>query len=316
MSEFDERAYLSAHPDVRAAVQAGLFKSGRHHFDKHGKAEGRSNVPRSRTGRLLAGIDIGHLRGLEIGPLMTPLVTKAEGDVRYVDHVDTEGLRAKFRNHPGVDDVARIVPIDYVWGAQTLSECLGGERVDYVLNSHVIEHVPDVVTWLAEIHAVLQPGGFLRMAIPDRRYTFDILRAESTLADALDAHLRRARVPLPRAILDHFLNGTAVTAADIWDGRVDPARLTPTKTPAEALDIAEKIHASGAYQDTHCWVFTPRSFAALCAALARLDRLDFVCEQIYPTQFHEHEFIAALRPSNDRPAKIESWDRAVRQLAP
>ena len=215
---------------------------------------------------------------------------------------------------PGGHDLSLIVPVDHVWGAQTLSECLGGARVDYVLNSHVIEHVPDLVTWLGEIHSVLQPGGSLRMAIPDRRYTFDLLRAESTLADALDAHIRRTRIPLPRAILDHYLHYTDMSAIDIWDGRVEASTLMPTHTAAEALRIAEQSYATGQYQDTHCWVFTPLSFAKLGAALARLDLLDFVCEHIYPTEFHELEFMAVLQSAADRRTCVESWDDAVRRL--
>jgi hypothetical protein len=46
---FDESAYLSANPDVAAAVRAGQFKSGRHHFEVCGAAEGRA-VTRSVTG--------------------------------------------------------------------------------------------------------------------------------------------------------------------------------------------------------------------------------------------------------------------------
>lgn len=311
---FDEDAYLAANVDVREAVAAGSFESGWQHFESHGRAEGRSTTPRSRLDKLLIGLDFRRLRGLEIGPLMTPLVTKAEGDILYVDHADTETLREKYRHHPNVDDLSRIVAVDHVWGAQTLSECLGGTQVDYVLNSHVVEHVPDLVTWLGEIHAVLRPGGSLRMAIPDRRYTFDILRTESTLADALDAYVRRARIPLPRAILDHYLHVTSMSAIDAWNGRLDPARLTPTHLAAEALDIAERSFATGHYQDTHCWVFTPVSFARLCADLARLDRLDFMCDRIHPTERYEHEFIVALTSATDRPAIIESWDAAVRRL--
>ena len=40
-SNFDERAYLSANPDVAQAVKNGSFKSGRSHFDIFGKREGR-----------------------------------------------------------------------------------------------------------------------------------------------------------------------------------------------------------------------------------------------------------------------------------
>ena len=313
--EFEEAAYLAANSDVDAAVKAGVFSSGFKHFQRHGQREGRRlRVPPTRRDKLLAALDVGRMRGLEIGPLMTPLVHKHEGDIVYVDHADTETLRAKYACDPGVD-LSLIVPVDHVWGAQTLADCLEGQTVDYVLNSHVIEHVPDVVTWLSEIHSVLKPGGFLRMAIPDRRYTFDILRTESTVVDALDAHLRRARIPLPRAILDHFAHYAEVSAPAVWDGQADETTVTRAHSLAFALEAAERSFTTGSYQDTHCWVFTPLSFARLCAALARLDKLAFSCERIYPTPRHAIEFIAALRPCTDRAERIESWDVAVRQLS-
>lgn len=312
---FDEAAYRAINSDVDAAIKAGVFESGRQHFQRYGRHEGRLlGIPLSRRDKLLTGLDVAHMRGLEIGPLMTPLVHKHEGHIAYVDHADTETLRAKYSCDPGVD-LSLILPVDHVWGMQTLADCLEGRAVDYVVNSHVIEHVPDVVTWLAEIHSVLKPDGFLRMAIPDRRYTFDILRSESSIVDALDAHLRRARTPLPRAILDHFTHYVEVNATAVWDGETDLSALTRTHSVADALGAAERSFATGAYQDTHCWVFTPLSFARLCAGLARIDKLGFSCERIYPTSRYEIEFIAALRPCADPTARIASWDAAVLQLA-
>lgn len=38
---FDEEAYLSHYPDVARAVQNGLFRSGREHYDMYGRNEGR-----------------------------------------------------------------------------------------------------------------------------------------------------------------------------------------------------------------------------------------------------------------------------------
>ncbi len=52
---------------------------------------------------------------------------------------------------------------------------------DLLVASHVIEHVPDLITWLREIASVLKPTGQARLAIPDRRYTFDLLRVETQL---------------------------------------------------------------------------------------------------------------------------------------
>lgn len=38
---YDEKAYLEANPDVKKAVDAGSYRSGKRHFDRHGKRENR-----------------------------------------------------------------------------------------------------------------------------------------------------------------------------------------------------------------------------------------------------------------------------------
>ena len=43
--EFDEAWYLERYPDVRAAIQAELIPSGREHYRRHGRGEGRKPVP-------------------------------------------------------------------------------------------------------------------------------------------------------------------------------------------------------------------------------------------------------------------------------
>jgi GT2 family glycosyltransferase len=40
-ASFDEETYLRFNPDVRQAVSNGVFKTGREHFDRYGRAEGR-----------------------------------------------------------------------------------------------------------------------------------------------------------------------------------------------------------------------------------------------------------------------------------
>ncbi len=227
----DEAAYLDANPDVRAAIRAGALRSGRQHCRRWGRAEGRPLVPPppSRRDKLLDGLDLGRMAGVEIGALTSPIVSKQEAGERilYVDHLDTEGLRQKYSDDQLAG--ATLVDVDRVWGEQTLQDCIGpGLKVDYVLNSHVIEHVPDIVTWLQEIHAILRPDGRLRMAIPDRRYTFDFLRRESTLADALGAYVQRARSPLPRAILDHSSTKPTSTRRRPGLARSGPRRPDPS----------------------------------------------------------------------------------------
>ena len=45
--------------------------------------------------------------------------------------------------------------------------------LDYVVTSHVLEHVANPVAALLEWHRVLKNNGLIYMVVPDRRYTFD-----------------------------------------------------------------------------------------------------------------------------------------------
>src|SRR5450432_2417461 len=100
-----------------------------------------------RRGRLLGGISPALSTGLEIGALHSPLIPREEGRVRYVDYAPAETLRANFR-HPDAN-AADIVEVDIIWGERPLRDCLQ-EPVDYIVASHVIEHVPNLVGWLLE----------------------------------------------------------------------------------------------------------------------------------------------------------------------
>ncbi len=106
-------------------------------------------------GRVLEALDVARLRGIEVGAAHQPVVRRGDGDIQYVDHASTEELRRKYANDPGVD-LAALVEVDAVWGAQTLAEAVGvSGRYNYVVASHVAEHVPDLLGWLEEVAEVL-----------------------------------------------------------------------------------------------------------------------------------------------------------------
>jgi hypothetical protein len=256
---------------------------------------------------MLANLNLKKLEGIEIGALASPLVAPGESKIFYVDHADTASLQKKYTGQPTVD-VSKIVSVDGVWGSNTLQDCIGnGKKVDYVVASHVAEHVPDLVTWFYEIRSILRTSGTLRLALPDRRYTFDYLRFESRLHDVVDAYLRRARAPLPRLILEHFILYRDVDCAAAWNGTLDIASLRPFGLSQVAVDAARDALANGTYYDTHCWVFTPVSLAELFTELAELDLLSFACTYHCETARNEIEFFVHLSPSNDKTVIINSW---------
>ena len=59
------------------------------------------------------------------------------------------------------------MPIDYVWGDETLVEPVDlGVYFNYLVASHVAKHVPDMIGWFGEIPAVLRAGEVLSLVVP------------------------------------------------------------------------------------------------------------------------------------------------------
>ncbi len=100
--------------------------------------------------------DLSEGRGLELGPLHRPIATRDQTDVRYLDVQDQAGIQAHYAGDPGVD-TAQIPPIDYFLQQPdgrilSLREAAGpGAPYDWVVASHVIEHIPDVIAWLQDL---------------------------------------------------------------------------------------------------------------------------------------------------------------------
>ncbi|MGF6871723.1 methyltransferase domain-containing protein [Paraburkholderia sp. MM5477-R1] len=262
-----------------------------------------------RRKRLLSGLDISGSTGVEIGALCWPLVRRSDGGtIIYVDHTDTGHLRQKYRDDPHVV-IDEIVDVDAIWGENTLHEAIGGRYVDYVVASHVVEHVPDLVTWLRELGAVLKPTGEVRLVVPDRRFTFDYFRRESRLPEVLASYVERARAPRPYSLLDYCLNAADVSTVEAWQKRIDRPSARLHHNSEGAIHLARDAYENGSYHDVHCWVFTPRSFAELMGDLCQLGLLDFACEHFRDTAKNDLEFSVVLRRSHDKGYIAESWQR-------
>jgi SAM-dependent methyltransferase len=245
-----------------------------------------------RTDSLLKSIDVATAKGLELGPLINPVVRKDIGDIRYIDHVDTDALRARYATHVGFD-VDAIVPIDYV-SNESIHDAVGPDiPFDYVIASHVIEHVPDVIGWLGDIRSVLKDDGVLSLAIPDHRRCFDALRSPTVTADLIDAHLTKPTIPSPRQVFDHYSCAVAWRGMIAWEEEPPFSELVLVHSETEALERATTAAISGDYLDVHCWMFTPSSFTRLFGALTRLHLVPFSLESCSETV--GGEFFATLR---------------------
>ncbi len=242
---------------------------------------------------MLGGTNLADELGLEIGALHAPLVGRGEGRVLYVDYASAETLRSNFR-HPG--DPADVVEVDIIWGDRPLRDCVG-QPVGYVLASHVIEHVPDLIGWLLELHGALRPGGIVGLAIPDRRRTFDLRRPVSLPGEMVEAYLRRHRQPSLRQVFDAAALSKDTAEAEDWrpgESRCGlPAEVLRRLEPAR--DMVIRLAETPAYIDAHCWVFTPESFLDMAEALHRMGYFPFAVEGFHPTEPGSIEFQVRLR---------------------
>ena len=270
----------------------------------------------------LACIDVTNMRGLEIGPLAAPRVRKSQGNVFYVDHTDAEGLRRKYATNSVLKDcLDQIVDIDFVIrDGQGIYEAVADQApFDYVIASHLIEHIPDPVTWLSDIARVLRPKGILSLVIPDKRFTFDMNRRTTEIGDLVDAYLRRLRKPSFKQAYDFISKEITemVDPAAVWAGTADFAGVVRADVPdpdVAALQLCRTIESSDQYVDLHCSVFTPESFLDLHEKLAHLGLIEFEIAHFVPTELSQLEFHVSLRRTDATLDRNSTMDRQLASI--
>ncbi|MBS0664270.1 MAG: methyltransferase domain-containing protein [Verrucomicrobia bacterium] len=303
---FDEAGYLCANPDVAAAVADGRFRDGFHHFCAYGRSELRScrGVALSpRQARIFAGLRRDGL-GLEIGPSYNPVAPKARGfRVHVLDHLPTEALRRKYAHHQrfGVDP-GRIEEVDFVWSGQPFAE-LTGRRAgyDWIIASHVLEHVPDPVRFLQECASVLKPDGRIALVLPDTRGCFDHFGELTRTGEILDAFAERRTRPTPGQVFNYAADSVTKGGRIAWPpGQPGPYLLVCSLEAAVAQ--WRRSATTSDYHDVHCWRFTPESFHLILADLAALGLVTLGPVQHCPTD--GTEFQVTLAPG--RPAAVSA----------
>lgn len=224
------------------------------------------------TRRALARI---HGRGLEIGAFHSPSPVPDGARVTFVDAFPPEVARLYFEEVPA--DVAIVTP-DIIAPAHALRPVASGSQ-DFVLASHLIEHLPDPIAGLREWHRVLRPGGLLFLAVPDMRATPDATRPRTALPHLLADHAEpEGRPERDARDFEHFR-----TWARSWNGLELPPQV---EWWARFLRrIAYPIHF-------HCWL--PPDVHELVAHLAAAGLAPFAVEEASERE-DGYEFTLLLR---------------------
>jgi SAM-dependent methyltransferase len=126
-------------------------------------------------------------RGLELGPGHLPFPGVDALDVTYVDRWKPDHLRDLFPELDGegltAPDIDVFADFDQE-GLSAFADC----TQDFVICSHVLEHLAAPLALLEEMHRVLKVDGVLVLLLPDRRRTFDRYRPSTSLDHLVREH--------------------------------------------------------------------------------------------------------------------------------
>lgn len=257
-----------------------------------------------KTLRLSAGITPQDL-GLEFGPLDRPVLSKSIYNVRYVDHLDAEDLKEKYRDRGDIAlNVNNIPYIDYNISRKPLLELIEKESLDFVVASHVIEHISNPIAWLNELALLLKPNGILSLAIPDKRFCFDFLRPLSRTEDLVAAYENNVKRPSLQQVKEHFSLATNISCTLSWAFPWFYRILAPKKIYSNQRVQQEIQQSVSSYVDAHCWVMTSRSFLLLLKELSEKKLLAFDVANFYTTNPNSLEFFVQLRKATPDIAKL------------
>jgi SAM-dependent methyltransferase len=248
--------------------------------------------PRSR--RLLEGLSRS-ARILEVGGSFRPLAPKSLGyETCSVDHDTRAGLLAKYAGAAIHADL--IEEVDVVWREGPLHEAFPTTALgtfDAVVVSHVLEHLPDLIGFLASARRLVRDDGCLVFALPDKRWCFDCFRPVSLAGDVLWAHRERRTRHTPATLFNEVAYSVTLHGRPGW-GADEPAADVAF---AHRLELARRLfddsQADDVYRDAHGWQFTPASFELLILDLAQASACDWHVDWIEPQP--AVEFLGRLR---------------------
>ena len=168
-------------------------------------------------------------QGLEVGALHNPMPVAFGVRVRYVDRKPEEGLREEYRRHAD----RHKVPLDVVDDAEALST-ISDQSQDFVIASHVLEHMESPLLALTNWMRVLRTGGMLYLAVPHRDHTFD-----------------RGRPVTPFShLLDDLRNGPGTSRASHY---LEWLRLVGGRSEAEAQERLPLVMGKSTSIHFHVW---------------------------------------------------------------
>lgn len=215
--------------------------------------------------------------GIEIGASHMPIeVDKACCQVRYVDRLGEVEIDEKF---PELKE-SQLVPVDVICDvvADGLAPFAEGS-LDFVIASHLLEHVPNPLGFIKECHRVLRYGGVLYLGVPDKDFTFD---------------RGRDRTPLRHVVRDFENDVRTIDEKHLVDYLVKAAKETIPDDPGERAKVVDRELG----RSFHVHVWTWEDIVELLTYLVKSAGLAWELQELYLPKGVKNEVICILQKTN------------------
>jgi len=215
----------------------------------------------SRSDHILMNIKRAGV-GVEIGPSHRPIAPKNMGfKTHVIDHMSREDLKIKYKDANVA--LENIEEVDFIWRGESYAKLTNNhEHYDWVIASHVIEHVPDLIGFLSDCEAILKNDGVLSLAIPDSRFCFDHFRPLSSLGSIIDANVAHRDLTSVGTVAEFLLNAVKRGGTITWP-RTSTDEFSFIHGVMGVKDAIKKVVEEGKYIDAHVWCFTPHWFRVI-----------------------------------------------------
>jgi SAM-dependent methyltransferase len=174
----------------------------------------------------------------------------AGGEVRLLHFAPERALANEFRAHPSINYVTTGLAMPHVCVRMDITDILfRDDTFDFVICSHVLEHVPDDRAAIRELHRVLKPGGVAIVLVPMFPDLVQTVEDPSVTTPAERArvfgqhdHVRRPGRDYPDRLREAgFVVQVIDLAAELGDEQSTRFGLSPAGSSDLILDCTKRI---------------------------------------------------------------------------
>ena len=211
-------------------------------------------------------------RVLEISPCFYPLLDLDPNiQLMRCDRVPySEIVAREVDNQYRKDLELEVVPLDFVWVDGAPLKSYVSTKFDLIVSSHVMEHVPNWINWLWSHYDVLNPGGQVRMILPDAKLSGEYIRRLSNAEYAYECFLNQVITSTPSQVFGALLYITE------WNGIKEKKPILEYKRWygfEESTRLA--VESFDRHIDIHCWAWTSESLVEDLTVLSEAGLIPF-----------------------------------------